>query len=92
LILGIDTLEAARHARGVHMKAYDASTDPTQRRQLLDAVQAALLDEYYVIPLVRNVFIFAVGTRLANPRLEDVIGAIPQYNWIGPWEDVEVKT
>jgi peptide/nickel transport system substrate-binding protein len=73
------------------MKAYDASTDRTVRKRLLDDLQAALLDQYYMIPLVRNVFIFAAGTRLANARLEDVIGAIPQYNWIGPWEDLEVK-
>jgi peptide/nickel transport system substrate-binding protein len=73
------------------MKAYDASTDPTQRKQLVDEVQAILLDQYYMIPLVRNVFIFAVGPRVANPKLEGIIGAVPQYNWIGPWEDLEIK-
>ena len=73
------------------MKAYDASTDPAQRNQLLDEVQAIMLDQYYMIPLVRNVFIIAAGPRIANPRLEGIIGAIPQYNWIGPWEDVEIK-
>jgi hypothetical protein len=58
---------------------------------LVDEVQAILLDQYYMIPLVRNVFIFAVGPRVANPRLEGIIGAVPQYNWIGPWEDLEIK-
>jgi peptide/nickel transport system substrate-binding protein len=73
------------------MKAYDASTDAAARKRMLDDVQAYLLDQYLMIPLVRNVFTFGVGPRVANPRLEDVIGAVPQYNWPGPWEDLEVK-
>jgi peptide/nickel transport system substrate-binding protein len=73
------------------MKTYDASTDPAQRKKLLDEVQAILLDQYYMIPLIRNVFIFAAGPRIANPKLEGIIGAIPQYNWVGPWEDLEIK-
>ena len=31
------------------------------------------------------------GQRLAANKLEDIIGAIPQYIWIGPWEDLQIK-
>ena len=44
-----------------------------------------------MIPLVRNVFTFAAGPRIAQTKLEEIIGAIPQYNWVGPWEDLELK-
>ena len=73
------------------MKQYDASTDPKQREQLLNEVQAYLLDQYIMIPLIRNAFTIAVGPRLANPKVEDIVGAIPQYTWIGPWEDLQIK-
>jgi peptide/nickel transport system substrate-binding protein len=73
------------------MARYDASIDLKERKQLLDEVQAYLLDQHVLIPLVRNVFTIAAGPRLDVPRLEEIIGAIPQYIWIGPWEDVKIK-
>ena len=73
------------------MARYDASIDLKERKQLLDEVQAYLLDQYLLIPLCRNVFTIAAGPRLDVPKLEEIIGAIPQYIWIGPWEDVKVK-
>jgi peptide/nickel transport system substrate-binding protein len=73
------------------MKQYDASTDPKERERLISEVQAYLLDQYLMIPLPRNVFTIAAGPRLATPKIEEIIGAIPQYNWIGPWEDLQVK-
>jgi ABC-type transport system substrate-binding protein len=73
------------------MARYDASIDLRERKQLLDEVQAYLLDQYLMVPLVRNVFTIAAGPRIDAPKLEEIIGAIPQYIWIGPWEDLKVK-
>jgi peptide/nickel transport system substrate-binding protein len=73
------------------MARYDASTDLRERKQLLDEVQAYLLDQYLMVPLVRNVFTIAAGPRIDAPKLEEIIGAIPQYIWIGPWEDLKIK-
>jgi len=73
------------------MARYDSSIDLKERKQLLDEVQAYLLDQYVMVPLVRNVFTIAAGPRLDTPKLEEIIGSIPQYIWVGPWEDVKVK-
>ncbi len=73
------------------MAKYDASTDPKERTQILTEVQNWMLDQTVFIPLVRNVFTVAAGPRLANPKIEDIIGSIPQYIWIGPWEDLQIK-
>jgi ABC-type transport system substrate-binding protein len=73
------------------MKRYEASLDPKEREQILNQVQNTLLDQYLMIPLVRNVFTVAAGPRLAAAKIEDIIGSIPQYIWIGPWEDLQIK-
>jgi ABC-type transport system substrate-binding protein len=71
------------------MKAYDASTDPAQRKKLIEEVQTFLLDQYYMLPMVRNVSVWGIGPRLAN-KLEEVNGVIPQWTFIGPFEDIRV--
>jgi len=73
------------------MAKYDASTDPKERKQILDDLQTYLIDQHVLIPLVRSVLIVAAGPRLANAKMEEVVGAIPQYIWFGPWEDIQVK-
>ncbi len=40
---------------------------------------------------ITNVFTIAAGPRLVAEKLEDIVGSIPQYIWIGPWEDLQVK-
>jgi ABC-type transport system substrate-binding protein len=72
------------------MKKYDASTDPQERQKLLDEVQAYLIDNYLLTLTVRQAFINVLGPRIANPA-ENVMGSIPQYNYIGPYEDIELK-
>ncbi len=72
------------------MKRYDASTDQQERQRLLSEVQAYLLDNYVFVPLPRNVLMTVAGPRIAN-KLSDVVGAIPQYALLGPWEDVVLK-
>ena len=73
------------------MKQYDASTDLKERKQLVEQVQTYQLDQYLMVPAVRNVAIWGFGPRLDNARLEDVIGSIPQYNFLGPYEDMVIK-
>ncbi len=72
------------------MKQYDASADPKERERLINEVQAYLLDQYIMVPVVRNVFISVFGPRAAN-KPDEISGAIPQYIWVGPFEDLQVK-
>lgn len=55
----------------------------------VDEVQAHLLDNYLMIPTVRLAMLNCLGPRIAN-RAEEIMGAIPQYVYIGPYEDVQV--
>jgi ABC-type transport system substrate-binding protein len=73
------------------MKRYDASTDLEERKKLLEGIQNYLLDQYIMIPVCRNVAIWGFGPRLANQKLEEVCGAVPQYNFLGLYEDMQVK-
>jgi peptide/nickel transport system substrate-binding protein len=72
------------------MKQYEASVDPKERQRLIEEVQAYLLDQYIMIPLPRGVTVVGFGPRVAN-KLEEISGAIPQYIWVGPYEDIQVK-
>jgi peptide/nickel transport system substrate-binding protein len=72
------------------MKKYEASTDVQERTKILNEVQAYLLDNYLMIPILRQAFINCLGPRIAN-KAEDIEGAIPQYVYLGPYEDVELK-
>lgn len=71
------------------MKRYDASTDDKERQSLLSEVQTYLLDNYLMLPMPRNVVLNVAGPRLVNTPT-DVIGAIPQYPFAGPYEDIQV--
>ena len=66
-----------------------APADPQERKRLLDEVQAYLLDNYILIPTVRQAFINVLGPRIAN-KAEDIMGAIPQFAYIGPYEDIQI--
>ncbi len=72
------------------MKQYDASSNPQEREKLLNEVQAYLLDNYLMVPVLRQGFIHGIGPRIAN-KWETIEGAIPQYVYMGPWEDVQLK-
>jgi peptide/nickel transport system substrate-binding protein len=73
------------------MQRYDASTDPQERKKLLDEAQTYLLDNYLMVPVLRQALIHGLGPRLAN-AVEEIEGAIPQYVYTGPWEDVRLTT
>jgi peptide/nickel transport system substrate-binding protein len=72
------------------MKKYEASIDAAERTKILNDVQAYLLDQYLIIPVLRQAFINCLGPRIAN-KAEEIDGAIPQYVYLGPYEDVELK-
>ena len=72
------------------MKAYDSSVDPAQRTKLIEEVQNFLLDQYWMVPTVRKVSVWGLGPRLAN-KTEEINGAVPQWPFIGPYEDIVMK-
>jgi peptide/nickel transport system substrate-binding protein len=72
------------------MKQYDASTDMQERKKLVETVQNYLLDQYIMVPVCRNVAIWGVGSRVGG-NLDEVVGAVPQYNYFGLYEDVQLK-
>jgi hypothetical protein len=71
------------------MTRYDASTDPAERKKLLDEAQNYVLDNYLMVPVLRQALIHALGPRVANP-VEEIEGSIPQYVYTGPWEDLRL--
>ena len=71
------------------MQRYDASTDPQERKKLLDEAQSYLLDNFLMVPILRQALIHGLGPRLAN-SVEEIEGAIPQYVYIGPYEDIRL--
>jgi peptide/nickel transport system substrate-binding protein len=72
------------------MKRYDASLDPKERETLLNEVQTHILDNYLIVPVLRQAFTNVLGPRIAN-KAEDIEGSIPQYVYLGPYEDIELK-
>jgi peptide/nickel transport system substrate-binding protein len=72
------------------MKAYDSSVDPAQRKKLIEEVQNFLLDQYWMVPTVRQVSVWGLGPRVAN-KTEEINGAVPQWPFIGPYEDIVMK-
>jgi ABC-type transport system substrate-binding protein len=71
------------------MKKYDASADLQERKRLIEEVQTYLLDNYILIPILRQAFINCLGPRIAN-KAEDIMGSIPQFAYIGPYEDIQL--
>ena len=72
------------------MKQYDASTDLQVRKRLVEQVQNLLLDQYILVPVCRNVAIWGLSNRVGG-KLDDIVGSIPQYNYVGPYEDLQLK-
>jgi peptide/nickel transport system substrate-binding protein len=72
------------------MQKYETSSNPDERTKILNEVQTSLLDNYFIIPILRQALLNVLGPRIAN-KTEEVEGAIPQYVYLGPYEDLEVK-
>jgi peptide/nickel transport system substrate-binding protein len=73
------------------MKQYDTSTDMQERKRLVEQVQKFTLEQFLMVPVCRNVAIWGFGPRLANNPLETVVGSVPQYNYLGLYEDLQIK-
>jgi ABC-type transport system substrate-binding protein len=58
-----------------------------ERQTLLNELQAYLLDKYFMIPTVRLAMLNCLGPRIAN-KAEEIMGAIPQYVYVGPYEEI----
>ena len=69
---------------------YEASTDPQERERLLNEIQTYMYENLIFIPVYRQAYLNVVGPRIANPW-EEIFGAIPQYSFLGPYEDVRLK-
>ncbi len=49
-----------------------------------------MYDNYIFAPVYRLAFINAQGPRIAN-QWDEILGAVPQYVYVGPYEDVRLK-
>jgi ABC-type transport system substrate-binding protein len=72
------------------MAKYEASSNADERLKIVTEVQTQILDQYLIIPVVRQALINCLGPRIAN-KTEEIEGAIPQYVYLGPYEDVQIK-
>ncbi|MBI3969171.1 MAG: hypothetical protein HY329_26315 [Chloroflexi bacterium] len=72
------------------MQQYDSSTNTQERQKLIEQVQARLLDEYIIIPIARQALVNVKGPRIVQDA-KDVVGAIPQFVYLGPYEDLQIK-
>ncbi len=69
---------------------YEASTNLEERDQLMAELQTEFNDQY-VFPYVYNLGLtMATGPRIANEP-DDIWFSVPQYVYVFPWEDVELK-
>jgi peptide/nickel transport system substrate-binding protein len=73
------------------MKQYDSSTDMQERKRLVEQVQKFTLEQFLMVPVCRNVAIWGFGSRLGNTPLESIVGSVPQYNYLGLYEDMVLK-
>jgi peptide/nickel transport system substrate-binding protein len=71
------------------MRRFEESVDPLAREKLLEEIQRYLLDNYLLVPTVRLAMVNCLGPRIAN-QAEEIMGAIPQYVFIGPYEDIRL--
>ncbi len=62
--------------------------DRSQRQALLHEIQRVLYDKTAYLPLFEPAFLCASGARVAASKL----GAIPQFAYAGPYEDIQLKT
>ena len=59
-------------------------------RSCSNEVQTTLLDQYFIIPILRQALINA-SVRASPTRPRTSRASIPQYVYIGPYEDIALK-
>ena len=69
---------------------YEASTNPEERQRLLTEIQQYMIDQHIFVPVYRLAFTIAQGPRIANPT-DQIWGSIPQYIYLGPYEDISLR-
>ncbi len=70
--------------------AFLAATDADERQKILDEIQQYIIDEHIFVYAYTLGLNMAQGPDVVNPSTE-VWGAIPQYVYPGPWEDIQVS-
>ena len=68
---------------------YLDSADKTERKQIAENIQKAMLDEYYVVPVFRHAFVNAIGPRIKAAKWQDVFPTITS-GYAYPWEDIQL--
>lgn len=69
---------------------YEASTDPAERKELLDGIQQHIIDQHYY-PYIYTLGLNMIqGPDVRTPS-GDVWAQIPQYVYPGPYKDIQVN-
>lgn len=69
---------------------YLNSYNPAERKQLAEAIQRAILENYYFVPVFRHAFVNAIGPRIAAQKWQDIFSTITT-GYAYPWEDIKLK-
>ncbi|HEX2172371.1 MAG TPA: hypothetical protein VHL09_07995, partial [Dehalococcoidia bacterium] len=69
---------------------FEASANPQERDRLLTEIQNYILDNHIFVPLYRLANVSGQGPRIAN-NLDELFGAIPQWPYMGPYEDIRLN-
>ncbi|HEX2173485.1 MAG TPA: ABC transporter substrate-binding protein, partial [Dehalococcoidia bacterium] len=69
---------------------FEQSVDPQERERILNDIQRYMLENYIFVPVYRLGSPKGVGPRIANPW-QEVFASIPQYFFVGPYEDIRLK-
>ncbi len=72
------------------VEQYEKSVDVRERQEVAKKTQTYILENYLLLPLYRNAFITVFGPRIAN-KWQEIFMNIPQYAFLGPYEDVRMK-
>ena len=57
---------------------------------MLNEIKTYILENYVFVSVYRLAYANAQGPCIAN-QPEEIIGSIPQYVYIGPYEDIKLK-
>ena len=70
---------------------YLASYDRSERKQLAEEIQRAILENYYFVPVFRHAFVNAYGPRIKAAKWQDVFPTYLTSGYAYPWEDIQLK-
>ena len=70
---------------------YLQSYDPKERKNLAEAIQREILEQYYFVPVFRHAFVNAHGPKIAVDKWEDLYPTRLTTGYAYPWEDIKLK-